>query len=231
MLRLVSKDLKTGRFYLLMLVAFFSLQGHIFLLVGSGYLAFSILITAIIAVGSIIIDSVHRGDFLLMSLPISRATCVRGRYLTALMAVVLGWIMNVGLGCLLLLILPNAKLHWSILLSIEWFLAYFVLLAVILTTFLPFYFRYGIGRGSFLFFLGLAALLIVGTVVALAAGASRDILTESLKHLDGGAVRAVEQIENAVSLPVLLVSLALLLSGWTLLSMRLSVRFFAARDL
>jgi ABC-type transport system involved in multi-copper enzyme maturation permease subunit len=167
--------------------------------------------------GLLILDWKQEAERFVASLPVSRGEVVRARYLGALGAAVAGTVGYAVYGTLLLGLGTESLLQrwptepaWE---SPEGLLAFFVTVWLVSAAYLPFYFRAGLVRGTWLFALA-AAPFIVGAV----------LLT---RGWPGGMARLPEGGGSVTAVgATLLVSLAV---GW--LSLRLSIRFYEERDL
>ncbi len=96
-------------------------------------------------------------DRFVCSLPVSRATLVLGRYLSAFVAIALGLAVWMGSGALLSRNFAGADPNLSQWVSLDG-VAYCVILTLLVALFLPCYFRYGLGKGAAVFALSVMAL-------------------------------------------------------------------------
>jgi hypothetical protein len=165
----------------------------------------------------IMVDWKQDADRFVATLPVNREDVVKARYAGALGAAVLGTILYAVYGRVLLAFATERLLdRWSDTSGREsavWTLVFFLIVWLVSTVYLPFYFRWGLARGTWLF---------VASLVAAVVGAALLLRGRPLSH-----EWAVWGGDPAVAAPVgLLVVVAL---GW--LSLRLSVRFYDRRDL
>jgi hypothetical protein len=158
-------------------------------------------------------------DQMLSSLPVSRATVVFSRYISSIVSCALGAGAWVSTGSLLGPVLGADGAvpgMWATLPGITAFVSVAILL---LSLFLPLYFRYGLGKGAMIFVpsvMGLYLLSIQSRGFAAPATAVRD---------------GVEAFSASVGPGWVLFLILLLLAAMVAASGRLSVRWFEKRDL
>jgi hypothetical protein len=167
----------------------------------------------------IMVDWTQDADRFVASLPVDREEVVKARYAGALGAAVLGTILYAVYGRVILS-LATGRLRerwadapgWE---SAAGLLAFFLTVWLVSAVYLPFYFRWGLARGTWLF---AATLAPAAFVVAWLH--SQLPLPGAAASLAGGAGPALPGIGALVLAAAL---------GWG--SLRLSARFYAARDL
>ena len=117
----------------------------------------------------LLIDWKHDADRFVASLPVSREDMVKARYAGALGAAVCGTILYAFYGRVLLGFGGERLLRrwpgtpgWE---SVEGLLALFLVAWVVGVIYLPFHFRWGLGKGSWLFLASVALVVVVGAVL------------------------------------------------------------------
>jgi hypothetical protein len=237
MLKLCGKDFMAGRWWWLLFMASyvltftFPLQQSLGLMVGA-----VALITACVFV-TLFLEDRYKTEAFYASLPLKRSTIVLARYvLTALLS--LAGVVFVFLYGYLLTSL--VKLRWIVidlrsLLSIEGMTGFVLFIAFLAALYFPFYFRHGLGRGSFIF---AAVLLGLGIVLA---GIER--LAAKIFHLTGplftadflkdpglGIIRAIGGVRDSLRLPLFVGAALLIMAGMLVISIRLSIHFYQKRE-
>jgi hypothetical protein len=167
----------------------------------------------------IIVDWTQDADRFVASLPVSREDVVKGRYAGALGAAAVATVLYALYGRVLLAV-ATGRLRdrwadasgWESPLAL---LAFFLTVWLVSAAYLPFYFRWGLAKGAWLFVASLAPL---GVVVVW--------LLQGWPSPGGLALPATTAGLAAAIVGFLAVAAAL---GWA--SLRLSVRFYAGRDL
>jgi len=237
MLKLCGKDFMAGRWWwLLFMVSYilyftFPLQQSLGLMVGT-----VALITACVFV-TLFLEDRYKTEAFYASLPLKRSSIVLARYvLTGLLS--LAGVVFVFFYAYLLT--SVVKLRWIAidlrsLLSLEGITGFALFIAFLAALYLPFYFRHGLGRGSFIF-----AAVLLGLVVVL-TGIER--LAAKVFHLTGplftadflkdaglGIIRAIGTIRDSLGLPLFIGAAFILLAGMLVISIRLSIRFYEKRE-
>jgi ABC-type transport system involved in multi-copper enzyme maturation permease subunit len=174
MLNLVWKDIAAARRILLIVLPLGILQLAVFASVGPFILPAALFFSAILASGSIALEETQRTELLWNSLPVSRGQVVFGRYLTVLLGILVGlglsWAVGQVVGRLLAAgggaintasgstgTVDPAPFASPIALA-----PIFVVLALSAALYLPFYFRWGAGRGAvILSAVGVGTMLII----------------------------------------------------------------------
>lgn len=166
MLELVYKDIAAARRFLLLLVPFGILQLAVFASVGPFILPAALFLSAVLASGSIALEESQRTETLWASLPVSRRQIVFARYLTVLLGILLGlgltWVVGQVVGRLL----AQGAVNPAPFASPTALAPVFVVLSLSSALYLPFYFRWGAGRGAvILSAVGVGLLLIITLLV------------------------------------------------------------------
>jgi len=212
MLRLVWKDVVVAGWVLLAALPLYAIQLAGAVAIPPVALLLTVVFTALFAFGSIVLEEIQGTETLWCSLPLSRADLVRGRYAATALGIVLGLVSSWGITRFASgLVFGGSRAEAGPLGSG----AYLVLLALFLflgSLFLPCYFRFGAGRGLFVFGAVLFGLLVLCTALG-------SVIPRS-------AVRALLS-EHGSSLAVGGTALAAVAFG---ASTALSVRLYAKRD-
>jgi hypothetical protein len=165
------------------------------------------------------IDWTQDADRFVGSLPVSREDVVRARYGEVLGAAVGATILYMLYGRVLFVFATQRLLErwpgargWE---TAEGLLAFFLTVWLVSIVFLPFLFRWGLGKGSWLFLVCMAP-VIVGTA-ALARGLSVSWTLTAVSEVAGTPVTVIVAL-----------CLGAVLGG---LSLRVSIRFYDRRDL
>jgi ABC-2 type transport system permease protein len=237
MLKLCAKDFIASRWLWLLVIAAdilyipFPLQQNLGLMVG----ALALVLGCIIA--TLFLEDRLKTETLYSSLPLKRSTMVLSRYLlTGFLTLGCGvFVFGYGYFLSSVVKLRFVQIDFQSLLTAEGVAGFIVFTAFIAALFYPFYFRLGLGRGSFIFAAVLLALGIIFTgLERLAAHVfrfTRPLFTEEfLKDPGLGIVRALGGIENSLGQPLFISSALILIAGMLFLSIRLSIRFYEKRD-
>jgi hypothetical protein len=238
MLKLCYKDYLASRWLWLSVAVLFILyiiqpMGQSIIIMMLGTLA----VYGILAV-TLIYEDQNRTEALYASLPLKRRTSVRGRYLLAGIFVIGGAAVVFGSAALTLALLkaPAYEKALTPLLSVEGIIGYLLTTVFLLTSFLPLYYRFGLGRGNLFYFSGLFALLLaVAGLERLASGPlhlmsplfTTDFLRDPARGLLGLLGSVGETLGPFLSFVFVLSLLSLLVSA----SLRLSTRFYDRKEL
>jgi len=238
MLKLCRKDYLASRWLWLSVAVLFILyiiqpMGQTIIIMVLGTLA----VYAAMGV-TLIYEDQNRTEALYASLPLKRRTIVRGRYLLVGLILLGGGAVIFGSAALILALLkaPAYGKALSPLLSAEGIAGYFLATVFLLGSFLPLYYRFGLGRGNLLYFSGLLAfLLAVAGLERLASGPlhlisplfTADFLGDPARGLLGLIGTAREALGPFLSFFFVLSLLGLLVSA----SLRLSTRFYDRKEL
>lgn len=180
MLDLVWKDIVAARRALLILLPLGILQLAVFASVGPLILPAALFFSAVLASGSIALEEAQRTEALWASLPVSRGQVVFARYLTALLGILVGLGLTGGVGQIVgrLMaagvamdspggsVVPAAVMNPAPFATPAALAPIFVVLTLTAAIYLPFYFRWGAGRGAvILSAVGVGSLLIITLLV------------------------------------------------------------------
>ena len=166
MLDLVWKDIVAARRALLILLPFGILQLAVFASVGPFILPAALFFSAVLASGSIALEEAQRTETLWASLPVSRGQIVFARYLTVLLGILVGFGLAGGVGQIVGRLLAPGAPNPAPFASPVALAPIFVVLTVTAALYLPFYFRWGAGRGAvILSAVGVGTLLIITLLV------------------------------------------------------------------
>ncbi len=184
MLRLVWKDAMAARTLLLVGLPLYLFQIATFAAFGPGFLLGAFAFTSLLAFGSIAMEELQGTEPLWCSLPLGRAQVVGARYLTAIAGSVLGLAISwsAGQAVTRLISLPNRGA--SPFVSLATHAVLLALLLFVAAFFLPFYFRFGAGRGLVWFSAwGVGVLVALSLAIQAAlflAGASNPLLDPAI---------------------------------------------------
>jgi hypothetical protein len=219
MLRLLVRDFRVVMWDLWLLAAIYALvcvsasrSAPAFFMAGVGLAA--VLIVAVPA-----LEWMFDADRFVCSLPVSRASLVLARYLSALAATAVGlaaWMASATLASRL----GHADADLARWVSVDGGLAYAIVVIGLTAIYLPCYFRYGLGKGAAVFSLCLMTLSSVLAGLRWAVRASMGDLTPDWSAVDLDVAR------NLARLFWIGVVAAL-----TIGSVALSVRFYQRREL
>ena len=165
MLDLVWKDLAAARRLLWLVLAVGAAQLAGMSLMPPIYVIGVLIVSALLAFGSLAIEEAQRTELLWISLPVSRGQIVTARYLTTLVGAVTGLTMGWALANAVTKMAPSAAEGPAALLSLDAHVIMLGILVLVAAVYLPLYFRLGAGR-SLMYFMAIAvAGLIVGSLV------------------------------------------------------------------
>ncbi len=237
MLKLCAKDFVASRWWWLLIIgadilySTFPLQQNLALMLGA-----QVLISVCVFI-TLFLEDRCKAEMLYASLPLKRSTMVLARYALAGFLTMGGGLFVFGYGYFLSSVvkLPFVRLDLKSLFTVEAVAGFIVFTAFIAALYYPFYFRSGLGRGSFVFaavFLGLSAIFTgLERAAAHLFHLTRPLLTEEfLKDPGLGIVRALGGLKDSLGLPLFVGSALILIAGMLLISIRLSVRFYEQRD-
>ena len=216
---LILKDLRVLRPYWWIIVpahALFSANG---IISPEVFFAMSVVLALALTMALLIIEWQQDADRFVSSLPVSRSQVVHARYAWALGVALCGTVLFALYGRVLLAF-ATPRLHerwpgtpgWE---SVEDLLGFFLVVWLVSVAYLPFYFRSGLGKGTWLF-VACAAPAIVGGAV-LSRWLSPSWTLTAAAEVTGTAVTVVGALVVAAVLGFL--------------SLRLSLRFYDRRDL
>ena len=216
---LALKDLRVLRPWWWLIVPGHMLFGANGIVSPQSFFAMNVTLAWAFTVILLLIEWTQDADRFLGSLPVSREDVVRARYAQVLGAAFGATILYVLYGRVLFVFATERLLErwpgtpgWE---SVDGLLTFFLTVWLVSVAFLPFHFRWGLGKGSWLFLVCMAAMVVGAT--ALVRWISLSWTLTAVSEVAGTAV-------------TLIVALALgAVLGW--LSLRVSIRFYDRRDL
>lgn len=204
------------------------------------YLWFGVMLAGALAVMVPVVEWRLDAERMVGSLPVPRSTVVSARYVSAVLACAVAWIAWAVTGHLLAPLLLQGRAGPAVWATLEGALTFAVLCGVLLASFLPLYFRLGLGRAVLAFAALGVGLYLIAAVVAGAAGfhpgpAGADsgsvgmvgVFPAPGTALRLGIGRLLARTGSAGGLVVVVVGVSLLLAA----SARASVRLFSTREL
>ena len=186
MLNLVWKDIAAARRILLIVLPLGILQLAVFASVGPFILPAALFFSAVLASGSIALEEAQRTETLWNSLPVSRAQVVFARYLTVHLGILVGLGLSWAVGQVVGRLMASSGTAGSAVATATAGVAavatsavdpapfasptalapIFVVLTLTAALYLPFYFRWGAGRGAIILSaVGVGSLLIITLLV------------------------------------------------------------------
>lgn len=216
---LVLKDLRVLRPWWWLIVPGHMLFGANGIVSPQAFFAMNVALAWAFTVILLIIEWTQDADRFLGSLPVSREDVVRARYAEVAGAAVGATILYALYGRALFAFATERLLErwpgapgWE---SVEGLLAFFLVVWLVSVAYLPFYFRSGLGKGTWLFLASLAAVIVGGTLL---------VRWRSLPGTPSGVLEVMESPAAMVAALALAAAV-----GW--LSLRLSIHFYDRRDL
>ena len=237
--KLCSKDLIVSRVFWAPALVFFIIVATPFIEFNLLFLLANVILTFVLVLGIPIIDDIYRTDPLFGSLPLRRSDVVKARYLSSGGIILGGLFLLLGTGHFLGFLFPTDNVNLGPILGGRAAVAFLILAALLVSFFLPFYFRLGLGRAIFAFMGTFLGILILASgavkIIALSSGQSVvDLLGLERDFWFSPSTPLVEGIragQNALGLPLFALILIAVFSGIIFLSLRLSISFFNQRDL
>jgi len=162
---LIWKDLYVSSRLLLFVIAFGVLQLAVTASVGPVFLPAALLFSGFLGFGSIFVENAQRTETLLNSLPVSRGKIVTARYMSVLLGIMVGLGISWAVGQVVTRAIPGNAGDPAPFASLLALCFLFVPLALIAAGFLPFYFRWGLGRGLVLSMVTVAVLILLSPVL------------------------------------------------------------------
>lgn len=234
MLALIRKDFIAGRTILLLGCVVYALFAVTALSSDRGPLELflaHVVATLALAVGPLLVDDIHDVDELVLRLPPSRSKVVRARYLMVLATLLGGAGSLAGLGWGLDLWFETGG--FDALCTLQLVTVFCVPVVLLLSLFLPCCYRFGLGRGTFVFFVMMLALSIVVTVVMQIAGPGLGegfaVTPEMSTQPESALIAIVDHVAQPVGSGVFYGAVGLSCAGVALASLALSTRFFKCR--
>jgi len=112
MLNLFLKDLRAGAVFLWAAVPFYTLMGLQVFSSGGAFFWTTVVCASLLVIGACTMDWKNGADLFVYSLPVTRASVVRARYLTAAAAGLLTLALGAALGVAAALILEARGVPW-----------------------------------------------------------------------------------------------------------------------
>jgi hypothetical protein len=220
MLRLLVRDFRVVMWDLWLLAAIYALVSLNAARHAPAFFMLGVVLAAVLVVAVPAMEWMFDADRFVCSLPVSRATLVVGRYLSAVLATGLGLAVWMGSAALLSARLTSADPNLSRWVSIDGAVAYGVVAVTLVAIFLPCYFRFGLGKGAAVFSV---------CVMALSA------ILAGLRWVVRGSMGDASLDPSAVD-PDVVRNLARLfwigvVATLTVVSAALSIRFYQRREL
>jgi len=182
---------------------------------------------------TVLIEDLFRTEAYFSSLPLRRSTIVQARYLLAGLLMLGGGIIVFAYGRLVnsMTWLRAVKLNLGVIMTLEGVMGYVLAMAILVGLYFPFYFRFGLVRGSLGFAIAVAGLGFALSAVLALLNENPFKSDDFLKDPGIGIVRAIGQVKDGLG-PPLFIAVGLVLAAWFLwVSLRLSIRFYEKRDL
>jgi hypothetical protein len=221
MLRFLHKDWIISRLFVAVLAPFYLLYGMVAHMASGMFFFFHILIASLLSVGLLAIEDRYRTHDWICSLPVRRRDVVQARYGSALLIIVLLFLLYLGYGGLLQLLLPRRQ-NWPPF-GLAMLAIYLPVPVLTVSLLFPFYFRYGLGRGVVRLLLWLVAAAVLLTMyVGFTGGWGRFF------HSVAGLA---SRIGGIYSIPGLTLTVFVVAAGSIWLSSHLSLHFFQREDL
>lgn len=230
---LIRKDLIACRLFLAIALGMYVLWALCTYHQPLGYFVLNIAAIMVLALMPIVVDDKYRMETLVCFLPPSRSKFVLARYLTALLALIAGLSVHYGLGAILSFGSQQSG-FWT-LCAPQAVLAFCTLPVAFISLYLPCYFRFGLGRGTFVFavLIIVLATLMTSPLLAnelLAADGGFVITRQMLQHPEQALIGFIDHVATAVGNGRFYASVSIgnvaLVTG----SVALSIRSFNRRD-
>ncbi len=238
MLKLCYKDYLASRWLWLSVAVLFVLyiiqpmgQTMIVMMIGalSIYAALSV---------SMIYEEQNRTEMLYASLPLDRRTVVRGRYLLSGLVLLGGAAVIFGSAALILSLVKNPAYDKALspLLSFDGVAGFLFAAVLLLSVYLPLYYRFGLGKGN-IAYLGVlfGLLLALAGLERIASGPLRIIppflAADFLKDPGKGTIGLIATVRGALGLPLFFVVIVATLGLLAAVSLRISIRLYRGKEL
>lgn len=219
MLKLLARDLRVVMWDLWLLAAIYALVSITAARHAPAFFMLGVALAAVLVAVVPAMEGMFDADRFLCSLPVSRATLVLGRYLSALVATALGLVVWMGSAALLAARFTAADPGLARWVSVDGAVAYCVTVIGLTAIFLPCYFRFGLGKGAAVFSLCVMGMSAILAGLRWAARASMDGRMPDLSAVDLDAVRLVARLFWIA-----------VVAGLTMASAALSIRFYQRRE-
>ncbi len=238
MFKLCAKDFLACRWWWLLALALFGLNWMFAFRQSLGIMLLTILLVGGCLAITFYQDQLSKTEILYGSLPVTRATLVRGRYLLAGLLSLGAVAVSFVYGTFLMAVFGLSDLQVSLkaLGSVEGLSGYAVILAFLTSLYFPLRYRFGAGKAVFAFFLCLLVLAVVvpglGEIGLIPASLARRVTApDFLKDIGLGIVGLLGQLRRALGTAPFLAASAGLASIMIAVSIRLSIRSYQKADL
>jgi hypothetical protein len=233
MLALIRKDLIACRLFLiigLVVYVLYALSAYqqplIFFFMNIG-------VTILLFQMPIVVDDKYRIDTLVCYLPPSRRMVVLARFAIALIALLAGLGLHYGLGAILSFYFEEQG-FWT-LCAPQAVLAFCITPVALVSLYLPCFFRFGLGRGTFAFAILIAILTIfvtspLHTASLLSDNGGFELTPEMLQHPEMAFVALIDHFAASVGSGLFYATVALSTVALVTASVVFSIRFFERRD-
>lgn len=233
MLALIRKDLIACRLFFLIGVPLYALWALSTFQNPLGFLLLNVGAIVALTLAPIVVDDKYRIDTLVCFLPPSRSKVVLARYLMALVALLIGLGAQYGFGALLSIWFSQTRFWTSC--SPEILFVFCVVPVGFVALYLPCFFRFGLGRGSFAFAVlmtGLGALTTSPLLATYLFSANSDFLLtpEMLQRPETALVAFVDYVASTVGSVRFYAAVPVGGVALVTASVALSIRFFNRRD-
>jgi hypothetical protein len=219
MLKLLVRDVRVVMWDLWLLAAIYALMSITAARHAQAFFVLGVAFAAVLIVAVPAMEWMFDADRFVCSLPVSRATLVLGRYLSAFGAIALGLVVWMGSAALLSSRYTGADPSLSRWVSVDGAVAYCVILVMLVAIFLPCYFRYGLGKGAAVFSLCVMALSAILAGMRWTVRASMGDAMPDLSTVDFDAVRVLARLFWIA-----------VVAGFTMASAALSIRLYQRRE-
>jgi len=237
MLRLCYKDYLAGRWLWLATSALLVL--YIVQPIGSSVVIMALGAALVLANLMIpfIFEDKDKTEALYSSLPLTRAMIVRSRYLLGILLLAGSGLLIFGMSTAVGAIVQTPIYQTSLrpLRSLSAVAGLFLAGGLVITTYLPVYHRWGLGRANIFFAAGW--LVVFAAAVGLERLVSVNLklvdpllTTEFIKDPGKGVIGWLEAMRSAAGTPLFMLAAGALLGILFLISIRLSVRLYEQRD-
>ncbi|MDP7014761.1 MAG: ABC-2 transporter permease [Pirellulaceae bacterium] len=201
MFALIRKDLIACRLFLFIGLGFYALWAACTYRQPLGYFALNVGATMVLILAPLVVDDKYRAETLVCFLPPSRSKAVLARYAMALVALLVGFGAQYGLGAILNIRAQEAG--YQVLCAPQAVLAFCAVPVTLVALYIPCFFRFGLGRGSLAFAVLMIALttLLTSPLIAtfLFSPSSDFVLTrEMLQHPETALVALIDHAASAV---------------------------------
>jgi hypothetical protein len=187
-------------------------------------------------VAPLFFEDIYKTEGFFSCLPVKRSRLVLSRYGLAAILVAAGGGLVFSYGKILDLLFGtvNPAERGSFLLSPQGFLGFLGTTVFLLSLFFPLFFRLGLGRGLIGFSILLSGVIIaldgMGMVLAAINRSGEPQIREYFQKPWLGLVRLLEAIKESTGFPLFVLLVLVFLAGTTLVSLRLSIRFYEKRE-